>query len=157
MSDSNIASIGRFSSQMLTYLGTQKTVIESTGQNTNTFKYILGPTTFPEPGSISQSALGAGVVGSFPIDAYNSTKSYFTSRGASGVYADTMTAIAIDIATALGVSVQSLLEKSELFNKFQFSDDAYRMFNQLRDPSHQVGTVTTVLNKNSLQARSIRA
>ena len=62
MSSSSIASLGRFSSQMLTYLGTQRTVTNVGGIPANTFIYSSGPTSFPDPGSVSQSALGAGVV-----------------------------------------------------------------------------------------------
>ena len=81
MAASNIPSIGRFSSQMLTYLGTQRTVENVGGSIANTYKYASGPTVFPSPGSISQAALGAGVVGSFSTSSYDSTKCYFLSRG----------------------------------------------------------------------------
>ena len=110
MANPNIASIGRFSSQMLTYLGTQKTVKSVNGVYQNTFKYANGPTTFPNAGSLLQSDLGGGVVGSFPPESYDSTKSYFLSRGASMSYAETMAALTMDIALTFGISPQSLLE-----------------------------------------------
>ena len=157
MSNANIAAIGRFSSQMLTYLGTQKTVKTVNGAYVNTFKYATGTTVFPDAGSLLQSRLGSGVVGNFSATAYDSTRSYFLSRGASATYADTMTALTIDIALALGISPQSLLEQSDISSKLSLSPNAYRLFNELRDPSHQVGVVTTVLNKTSLQARQIRS
>lgn len=157
MSNSNIAAIGRFSSQMLTYLGTQKTVKSVDGAYVNTFKYANGPTTFPNAGSLLQSDLGGGVVGSFPTTSYDSTKAYFLSRGTGAAYAETMTALTMDIALTLGMSPQSLLEQSEISSKLSFSPNAYRLFNELRDPSHQVGVVTTVLNRTSLQARQIRS
>ncbi len=149
----NVASIGRFSSQMLTYLGTQRTV-----KNTNnTFKYADGPTTFPSPGSYQQAALGAGVSGSYNLAWYNTTKSYFLGRGASQKYADAMTGLAIDIASSLGITPQSLLEQVDPSGQLLLSANAYRSFNMLRDPSHQVGTVTSIDNRLSLKAREIRS
>lgn len=157
MANSNVSSIGRFSSQMLTYLGTQKTVKSVNGTYENTFKYQTGPTTFIDYGSLSQSILDGGVVGSVSPSSYDSTKSYFLARGVSDVYADTMAALAIDIATIVGMTPQALLEQSDLMSKLNLSDAAYTAFNKLRDPGNQVGTVTSVSNKSSLQARQIRA
>jgi len=157
MANSNVASIGRFSSQMLTYLGTQKTVKVVQGSYQNTFKYATGPTSFINPGSLLQSDLGGGVVGNFAPSVYDSTKSYFLSRGASQVYAESMTALAIDVASILGITPQALLENAELSGKFLFSENAYRAFNELRDPGNQVGTATATNNSFSLQAREIRA
>lgn len=157
VANSNIASIGRFSSQMLTYLGTQKTVKNVGGTYVNTFKYASGPTTFIDPGSLLQADLGGGVVGNFSSGSYDSTRSYFLSRGVGAAYAETMTALAIDIATTLGISPQALLEQSEITSKLLLSPNAYRLFNEFRDPSHQVGVVTSVTNRSSLQAREIRS
>ena len=142
---------------MLTYLGTQKTVKNVGGTYQNTFKYATGPTSFIDAGSLLQSLLGQGVVGNFSPSAYDTTKCYFISRGASVVYAETMTALVIDMAATLGVSPQALLEQSVLFNNLTFSPNVYRLFNEFRDSTHQVGTVTTVTNKTSLQARQIRS
>jgi hypothetical protein len=157
MAANNVPSLGRFSSQMLTYLGTQRTVKNVTGTLVNTFKYSYGPTTFPSPGSISQAALGAGVVGSYSLEAYNSTKCYYLSRGASEVYADTMTGLTIDIATILGISPAELLVKSEVNGTTSLTQDAYKAFNLLRSNGNQVGTAASVNNKNSLQASQIRS
>jgi hypothetical protein len=157
VANANIASIGRFSSQMLTYLGTQKTVKSVGGVPMNTFKYASGPTTFPSAGSISQADLGGGVVGNYAPDTYNSTKSYFLSRGIGALYADTMTGLAIDMASMLGISTAALLEQITPTGQLMFTADAYRAFNLLRDPGNQVGTVTSVNNRYSLQAREIRA
>lgn len=159
MANANVASIGRFSSQMLTYLGTQKTVkLTAGGQYSNTFKYQTGYTAFPSPGSVQQEFLGGGVTGAYNSNAFDSTKCFFMSRGASKVYADTMAAMAIDIAAMLGVSVQSFLEQSIKSGKqLSLGMDAYRAFNNLRDPGHQVGIVTTVNNRFSLQSRQIKA
>lgn len=157
MANANIASIGRFSSQMLTYLGTQRTVRSVTGNPANTFKYSKGTTVFPDPGSLQQSELGVGVSGSYPIEWYNNVKCYFQSRGATGLYADAMTGLAIDMATFLGISPQSLLEQVDPTGKLLLSTNAYRSMNSLRDPSHQLGTVTSVDNRYSLKAREIRA
>jgi len=157
VANSNIPSIGRSSSQMLTYFGTQKTVRSVNGIPTNTFKYATGPTTFPSAGSVSQAALGGGVVGNYSPTTYNTTRCYFLSRGASNLYADAMSALSIDMASVLGISTQALLEQSEVAGKLVFTDDGYRSFNILRDPGNQVGVVTTVNNRYSLQARQIRS
>ncbi|HEY6437963.1 MAG TPA: hypothetical protein VIY47_15340 [Ignavibacteriaceae bacterium] len=157
MANSNIASIGRFSSQMLTYLGTQKTVKYVNNVPTNTFKYASGPTVFPNAGSLLQSTLGFGVVGNYSPTAYDSTKCFFLSRGVGPLYADTMTGLAIDMASQLGISSQALLEQTETDGTLLFTPNAYRAFNNLRDPGNQVGVVTTVDNRFSLQARQIRS
>lgn len=157
MANSNIASIGRFSSQMLTYLGTQRTVKNVSGSVANTYKYSSGTPVFPSPDSVSQSDLGGGVVGNYAPNVFNSTRCYFLSRGSGPLYADTMTGLAIDMAASLGVSVQSLLEQSEVNGQLLFTADAYRSFNTLRDPGNQVGIATAVNNKFSLQAREIRS
>lgn len=142
---------------MLTYLGTQKTVKNVDGSYQNTFKYATGPTSFINAGSLLQSKLGEGVVGNFSPSAYDSTKSYFLSRGTGAAYADTMTSLAIDIANTMGISPQALLEQSEISSKLLLSPNAYRLFNEFRDTTHQIGIVTTVSNKRSLQAREIRS
>ena len=157
MANANIATIGRFSSQMLTYLGTQRTVKSVGGTPQNTFKWASGPTFFPSPGSVSQADLGGGVVGNYSSATYNSTLCYFLSRGTGPLYAETMTGLAIDMANMLGVSTQNLLEQAETDGKLLFTADGYRSFNLLRDPGNQVGIVTTVENRFSLQAREIRA
>lgn len=157
MANPNISTVGRFSSFMLTYLGTQKTVKTVNGNPTNTFKYATGPTTFASAGSISQSVLGGGVAGSFKSNYYNSIKCYFSSRGASIVYADTMTALVIDIASIAGITPIELLEQAEHSGQFLFTENAYRAFNNLRDPGNQVGVTTSVNNRYSLQARQIRS
>jgi hypothetical protein len=157
MANQNIATIGRFSSEMLTYLGTQRTVKTVNGNPTNTFKYSTGTNVFPSAGSVSQSFLGGGVVGNYSPSAYDSTKCYFLSRGASKVYADTMTAMAIDMASMLGISPQALLEQADINGQLMFTENAYRAFNNLRDPGNQVGVVTTVDNRYSPQASQIRS
>lgn len=157
MANTNITSIGRFSSQMLTYLGTQRTVKTVTTSPQNTFKYSTGPTVFPSPGSLSQSALGAGVQGTFAAASFDSAKCFFLSRGVGAMYADTMAALAIDMATMLGVSPAALLEQSEFAGKLLFTENAYRSLNLLRDPGNQVGVVTSVDNRYSIQSRQIRS
>lgn len=157
MANPNIATIGRFSSQMLTNLGTQRTVKTVNGNPTNTFKYSSGPTVFPSAGSIAQSDLGGGVVGNYALSAFDSTKCYFLSRGAGVMYAEAMAGLAIDMASMMGISPQALLEQTETNGKLMFTANAYRAFNNLRDPGNQVGTTTSVDNRYSLQARAIRS
>jgi hypothetical protein len=142
---------------MLTYLGTQRTVKPIGGVPTNTFKYETGTTVFPSAGSVSQSALGDGTVGSYSPVAYDSTKCYFISRGASAVYADSMAALVIDMAAMTGTTPQALLEATDLTGNLFFTENSYRAFNNLRDPGNQVGTVTSVNNRYSLQASQIRS
>lgn len=157
MANSNISSIGRFSSQMLTYLGTQRTVRSSGTGPVNTYKYSDGDTVFLDPGNVSQSEVGTGVVGSYSAYSFDSTKCYFISRGASAAYADTMAGLAIDMAATLGISPQSLLEQVSTDGKILFTADAYRALNTLRDPGNQVGIATTASNRLSLLAREIRS
>ena len=157
MANANIPSIGRFSSQMLTYLGTQKTVKIINGVPTNTFKYNTGTTVFPSAGSVLQSGLGLGVVGNFSPSSFDSTKCFFLSRGAGPAYAETMAGLAIDMSFQLGITPQALLEQSGASGKLYFTENAYRAFNNLRDTGNQVGTVTSTSNRNSLQARQIRS
>ena len=157
MANYKTASLGRFSSQMLTYLGTQRTVKSVTGTANNTYKYATGATVFPDPGSLQQSMLGVGVSGAYSADWYNNTKCYFTGRGASIMYAEAMTGMVIDMAAALGTTPQALLEQVDANGRLFFGENAYRAFNMLRDPGHQVGVVTSVDNRYSLKAKEIRA
>jgi hypothetical protein len=157
VANSNIASIGRFSSQMLTYLGTQKTVNIVNGVPTNTFKFSSGGTVFPSAGSLLQSDLGGGVVGNYSPSSYDFTKCFFLSRGAGNLYADTMAALAIDMASQIGVSTQTLLGSIESNGRLTFSENAYRAMNNLRGTGNQIGTVTGINNRNSLQSRQIRS
>lgn len=157
MANPNIATIGRFSSQMLTYLGTQKTVKYVNGVPTNSFKYQTSTPVFPSAGSLLQSDLGGRVIGNYSLNAYDSTKCYFLSRGIGPLYAEAMTALAIDTAAMIGVSPQTLLEQTDITGKLLLSPNAYRAFNNLRDPGNQVGTVTSVSNKFSLQSKQIRS
>ena len=118
MANANIASIGRFSSELLTYLGTQRTVKTVNGQSSNTYKFSTGPTVFPPPGSVSQSTLGEGVVGNYSSDTFNSVRAYFLGRGSGVMYAETMTALAISppnmAILALRVSILLMLRKYSL-------------------------------------------
>ena len=157
MAANQITTVGRFSSQMLTYLGTQKTVRSVDNNPTNTFKYKTGYTTFPSAGSVSQADLGGGVVGNYSPEIFNSTKCYFLSRGASQVYAETMTSLAIDMSAMLGIGIQALLEQIEKNGTLQFTNEAYRSFNMLRDPGNQVGIAKTPSNRSSLLYRQVRA
>ena len=154
---SNISSTGRFSSQMLTYLGAQRIVQNINGSPANVFSYATGPVSYINAGSFLQSTLGNGVVGSYSSTIYNYVRCYFLSRGVGNTYADTMAAITIDVASIMGVTPQNLLEQSESFSKLMFSPDAFRFFNELRDPSHQIGKATTPSNSKSLLSREIRA
>jgi len=157
MANPNLTTIGRFSSQMLTYFGAQKTVKTTQGSPANTFKYSTGPTFFPNPGSTSQAALGFGVQGNYSPESYNTTRCYFLSRGSGDMYADAMSGLAIDMASILGVSPQTLLEQTDANGRLLFTQEAYRSFNMLRDPGNQVGVVTSVDNRYSIQAREIRS
>jgi hypothetical protein len=157
MATPQIFTIGRYSSQMLTYLGTQKTVKFVNGVPMNTFKYDTGPTVFPNAGSLLQSGLGMGVVAGYSPSTFDSVVCYFRSRGASKMYAETMAALVIDSALQVGKTPMQILEEAPSGNYIAFSENSYRAMNNLRDPGNQIGTTTSVNNKQSLQARQIRA
>jgi hypothetical protein len=154
VSNTNVASTGRFSSQILTYLGTQKVVKNVTGQPENTFTYAMGPTTYiPVDSQYDPN----NVAGSFSPDNYNFTRCYFLSRGASAAFADSLASIIMDISTARAITPQTLLDTENILGKLSLSNDSIALFNQLRDPSHQISTVTTAINADSLVAREIKA
>ena len=157
MANQQLASTGRFSSQMLTYLGVQRTVQLVNGQPQNVFTYATGPVSYPSPGSVSQSDLGGGVVGNFTPDSYNSTVSYFLSRGVGPLYADTMTALAMDMAAMQSTDTITMLASSEANGLLAFTDNTYIAMNNLRDPGNQIGSITDINNADSLQANQIRS
>jgi hypothetical protein len=158
MADISISTLGRFSSQMLTYLGTQRTVEKVAGGIAgNTFKYGSSSTVFPAPGSVLQATAGQGVPGSYSPAVYNSVTSFYLSRGASQVYADTMTALTIDTAAILGITPADFLIQSEINGQMVLKDDGYTAINMLRDPGNQIGTSTPVSNRDSLVASQIRS
>jgi len=153
----NIATLGRFSSQMLTYLGVQRTVQIINGQPQNVFTYNNGPVSYVDPGAANQSDLGGGVVGNYAPDTYNSVTSYFLSRGIGPLYAGTMAALAIDMAAMSGTDPIAMLEESEFNGQLLFTDNTYRAMNNLRDPGNQLATVTPIDNRFSVQANQIRS
>lgn len=157
MADNNIPGLGRFSSQMLSYLGVQRTVTQSATGTYNNFKYSSGDSVFPSPGSARMSNLGLGVIGNVSPDMLNRVKSYYLSRGASNVYADTMTMLTLDIATTLRITPIAFIELVEVDGKVLFTDDIMTSFNGLRDPSHQIAQSSDVNNRISFKAREIRA
>src|SRR5271165_5881407 len=126
MSDQSLATLGRFSSQMLTYLGVQRTVKIVNGQPQNIFKYANGYVSYPSPGSVSQADLGGGVVGNYSADTYNSTTCYFLSRGVGSLYADTMAGLAIDMAAMTNTDPQAMLEELDFNGQLMFTDNSYR-------------------------------
>jgi hypothetical protein len=153
----NAAAIGRFSSQMLTLLGAQNTVTISNGISVNSFSNNNGSVTLPSPGNLQQANLGLGVIGNYSSSTYDNTRCYFLSRGCSSTLSDTMSALAIDTAAMLGISVQELLEVSDIEGLLSFSPNAYRAFNNLRDPGNQTGTASDIDNSQSIQAGQIRS
>ncbi len=142
---------------MLTYLGTQRTVKYVNGVPTNTFKYGNGATVYPSAGSTLQADLGGGVAGNYSPAVYDSTRCYFLDRGVGALYADTMAGLAIDMAAMTSTNPQAMLEQSAFSTKLNFTDNTYRAMNNLRDPGNQLGTVTSVDNRFSLQANQIRS
>lgn len=158
MSNIGLSSTGRFSSQMLTYLGVQRTVRTVQGSVANTFKYATTTEVFANP-TVLDNIVQADdlVVGYCSPESYDRSRCFFISRGASYAYADVMTMLSVDMAVMLGVSTTTLLEKSEVSGKLDFSDITYYEFNKLRDPGNQVTMTSTVDNRKSLQSRQIRA
>lgn len=157
MSNANLSSLGRFSSQMLTYLGVQRTVKNVAGSLENTYKYASAPVVFPSPGTVGQATGDRGVVGSFSPNIYNSTRCYFQSRGASSLYADAMTSLTVDISRSINTTPMAFLEKVNPGGKLELTTEAYRAFNVLRDSGNQIAVVRSVSNKNSLLSRQIRS
>lgn len=158
MSNTALASTGRFSSQLLTNLGTQRTVRTVQGSVANTFKYATTTAVFSDPSFITNLILADNVVvGSCAPTVFDRTRCFFLSRGATTAYADVMTTLTVDMSAMLGVSTVELLEKSEVSGKLDFSANAYYEFNKLRDPGHQVSMSSAIDNRKSLQARQIRA
>ncbi len=157
MANQSPATLGRFSSQMLTYLGVQRTVQFVNGVPQNVFKYASGPISYPSPDSISQSNLGGGVAGNYSSQSYNSITCYFLSRGIGPLYAGTMTGLAIDMAAMTSVDPQAMLEQAESNGLLSFTDNTYRAMNNLRDPGNQIGMITDVNNAFSIQANQIRS
>jgi len=156
MADNNIPGLGRFSSQMLSYLGTQRTASVTPSGVYNVFKYTTGDTTFTSPGSAKMGNLGAGVVGNVSGGTFDQIKCYYLSRGASQVYADTMTMLTVDIAATLGITPMVLIERAQHDGKVLFSDATMTAFNNLRDPSHQVANSTSINNRQSFKSNEIR-
>ena len=157
MANANLPALGRFSSQMLSYLGTQRTVVNTTNGTYNTFKYATGPTSYPSPGSQKMANLGLGVVGAVSGGLFDRVKGYFLSRGASQAYADTMTLLTIDIATVLNITPLTLIDRVEKDGKVLFTDNMLLAFNALRDPGHQVAQSSNVNNRVSFKSTEIRA
>lgn len=149
-----ISGTGRFSSQMLTYLGTQRTVSISNGYTGNVYKYATGEVVYPAPATVYQAYAAAGVVGNYSPDSYDMTKCYFISRGASVVHAETMAALTIDASASLGITPQAFLQSTN--NKLSLSSAGYVAINYFRAPGNQIGASITPSNKDSLQARAIR-
>lgn len=147
MANSQISTMGRFSSQILTNFGTQQTIRNGL-TNPQTTRYSSGS-------PVARSSRTVGVVGSYSADQYNSTKCYFLSRGASNMYADAMTALIIDVALIMGISSQTVLEQSTANKKFTLSDGAYSAINLLRDPGSQVGRAFGIDNRKSTKAREL--
>jgi len=157
MSNSNIPSIGRFSSQMLTYLGTQRIVQQSGNYAFNQFIDALGPTFYVEPGSAQQSNLGAGVVvGSVSSTTFDVIKGYFLSRGASSVYADTMTMLTVDICAILGITPMSFVEQIDQQGIIYLNNSLLSAFNLLRSPGNQIANATSVNNRKSSVSNQVR-
>jgi len=155
---SSTSSLGRFSSQMLTYLGTQRTVaIVPGGIAGNTYQYASSPTSYPSPGSVLEATGGAGVPGNYSPAVYNSITCFFLSRGATQLYADTMAALVIDTATLMGLTPANFLAQSEINGQLQLQSIGYTSINMLRDPGNQIGTATSVSNQNSLVSSQIRS
>lgn len=156
-SNSSTTNTGRFSAQLLSSMGIQRTIRTVQGAVANTFKYATGDgtmqgilpmrsmasTTATEPGYCSPSV-------------YNQTRCFYLDRGASSAYADTMTIVSLDMGRLLGISTANLLEQSEVSGKMDFSDVAYYVMNSLRSRGDQVAAVSITNNRRSKQARQIR-
>lgn len=156
-SNSSAVITGRFASQMLSAFGVQRTTRTVQGTVATTFKYLTSGSTYSGPTPINGFISSALEEGYCSPEEYNQTRCYYIDRGASSMYADTMTMLSVDMSRMLGVTTINLLEQSELGGKLNFSDEAYYAMNKLRDPGNQLTVTATVNNGRSLQARQIRA
>lgn len=138
---------------MLAYLGAQRTVKNVQGSAVSTYKYPAGPITSPVNALPNLSNISSG----YSLNTYNSAKCFFMSRGLGEMYADTMAAFAIDIATSMGITTQKLLETMTQSGMLTLEVESYRIFNILRSNGNQVGKATSVSNSSSIQAREIRS
>lgn len=149
MADSKISTMGRFSSQMLSYLGAQRS-------STGAIKYHIDDSPIYPRSTVPFENRGR-VPGSYSPTTYNTTRCFFLSRGASDVYADTMSALAVDTASLMGIPVHEFLQLVEQSGRLTLTPEASQAINMLRDPGNQLDRVKSVNNRTSFQSRQIRA
>ena len=151
------STLGRFSAQMLTYLGTQRTVQNYNGAIANTFKYANGPIVYPSPDSILRGFDAPTDTGNYSPDTYNTITCFNLANGANNMYADTMAALTIDVAASMSISPVQLLFQSGTAGVLSLQSAGYASINQLRDPGNQIGNGAPISNSKSLIAGQIRA
>ena len=150
-----MTTVQRFSSQMLGYLGAQRTTINTNGTVTNAIKYHVDDwPIYPPATSVTRTT---GEWGNYSPDVYNFTRCYFLSRGAGDAYSDTMSALAMDTSALMGISITKFLALVDQGGHLQLPPSAQHAMNMLRSPGNQLSTVKPANNRTSFQARQIRA
>lgn len=156
--ESEVLTVGRFSSQLLNYRGSEKKIrlIGDTLQNT----FDNSSTGSDVAVGIDSASLATNTLqkGSIKGIVYSALKAFFVSRGVGVTNANALALLTIDAAKISGVSPMSVIEDILQKNskKIQFKNDIIISHNLLREPGNQLGKTNTVNNKKSFQARLIK-
>lgn len=144
----HVTSVGRFSSQMLSQRGASRDLKFVDGRMSNVFSNSKGGEYYPSVDAIVSGNHNV-FTGSVNSNVFSAVKAFFSGRGASETQANTMALLVIDVSKALGVSPVSLIEQTGV-GKIMFSEETYRIFNQLRPPTNQTGKMKNVDNRASM-------
>lgn len=88
---------------------------------------------------------------------YNYVVSYFMSRGFTLAESSNMISSVVSLATSSNISIQQVLEQNTDLNGLTLSTNFYLTLNQTNDLGVQYNNLSSALNRNSLQTRSILA
>ena len=153
---SNTTIVGRFSSQLLAQRGASRDLKLIDGRMSNVFSNSKGGEYYPSVDSVTSSSSFSLFTGSVDSNTFWAVKAYFSGRGMSETQANTMTLLVIDVSKVLKISPVALIEQTGV-GKISFSSETYRIFNNLRPPNSQTGTMSNVNNRNSALANKVMA